>query len=37
LRSDLLTLTGRYRIALTEALRDRSAYRELNAEPAVAA
>lgn len=37
LGSDHLTLTGRYRIALAEALRDRSAYRELNARPAVAA
>jgi Tn3 transposase DDE domain len=37
LGSDHLTLTGRYRIALAEALRDRSAYRELNATPAVAA
>jgi endonuclease/exonuclease/phosphatase (EEP) superfamily protein YafD len=37
LGSDHLTLTGRYRIALSEALRDRSAYRELNAMPAVAA
>jgi Tn3 transposase DDE domain-containing protein len=37
LGSDHLTLTGRYRITLTEALRDRSAYRELNAGPAVAA
>ncbi len=31
LGSDHLTLTGRYRIALLEALRDRGAYRELNA------
>jgi TnpA family transposase len=37
LGSDHLTLTGRYRIALAAALRDRSAYRELNATPAVAA
>jgi hypothetical protein len=37
LGSDHLTLTGRYRIALTEALRDRSAYHALNAKPAVAA
>ena len=36
LGSDHLTLTGRYRIALAEALRDRSAYRELNAGKAVA-
>lgn len=35
--SDHLTLTGRYRIALAEALRDRSAYRELNSGTAVAA
>jgi hypothetical protein len=37
LGSDHLTLTGRYRIALAEALRDRGAYRELNAMPAVTA
>jgi hypothetical protein len=37
LGSDHLTLTGRYRIALTEALRNRSAYHALNAKPAVAA
>ena len=37
LGSDHLTLTGRCRIALAEALRARSAYRELNARPAVAA
>ena len=37
LGSDHLTLTGRYRIALAEALRDRSAYRELKAGPAIAA
>ena len=37
LGSDHLTLTGRYRIALAEALRDCSAYRELNAGTAVAA
>jgi hypothetical protein len=30
-------LTGRYRITLAEALRDRGAYRDLNAGPAVAA
>ncbi len=32
-----ITLTGRYRIALLEALRDRGSYRELNTTPAVAA
>jgi endonuclease/exonuclease/phosphatase (EEP) superfamily protein YafD len=37
LGTDHLTLTGRYRIALLEALHDRGAYRELNAGPAVAA
>lgn len=37
LGSDHLTLTGRCRIVLAEALRDRSAYRELNAGTAVAA
>jgi hypothetical protein len=37
LGSDHLTLTRRYRIALAEALRDRSTYRELNAKPAAAA
>ena len=37
LGSDHLTLTGRYRIALAEALRDRTAYRGLNAGPALAA
>jgi len=31
------TLTGRYRIALPDALRDRGGYRELNTTPAVAA
>jgi hypothetical protein len=31
LGTDHLTLTGRYRIALLDALQDRSAYRELNA------
>ena len=34
--SDHLTLTGRYRIALAEALRDRSTYRDLNRKPAAA-
>ena len=34
---DHITLTGRYRIALPEALRDRGGYRELNTTPAVAA
>jgi hypothetical protein len=37
LGSDHLTLTGRYRIVLAEALRDRGAHRELNAGPTVAA
>ena len=32
-----LVLTGRYRIALPESLRERGAYRELNAGPAIAA
>ncbi len=32
-----ITLTGRYRIALLEELRDRGSYRELNTTPAVAA
>ena len=36
LGSDHITLTGRYRIALPEQLRDRGAYRELNT-PALAA
>ena len=33
----LTTLTGRYRIALPDALRDRGGHRELNTAPAVAA
>lgn len=37
LGSDHITLTGRYRITLPEALRDRGAYRELNMQPAAAA
>ena len=37
LGTDHIPLTGRYRIALPEALRDRGAYRELNTTPAVAA
>ena len=37
LGTDHITLTGRYRIALLEALRDRGSYRELNTTPAVAA
>ena len=36
LATDHITLTGRYRIALPEQLRDRGAYRELNT-PALAA
>jgi len=37
LGTDHITLTGRYRIALLESLRDRGAYRELNTMPALAA
>jgi TnpA family transposase len=37
LGTEHITLTGRYRIALPEALRDRGSYRELNTTPAVAA
>ena len=37
LGTDHITLTGRYRIALPDALRDRDGYRELNTTPAVAA
>jgi TnpA family transposase len=37
LATDHITLTGRYRIALPEALRDHGAYRELNTTPALAA
>jgi hypothetical protein len=37
LGTDHITLTGRYRIALPDALRDRGGYRELNTTPAVAA
>lgn len=37
LATDHITLTGQYRIALAEALRDHSAYRELNTRPALAA
>ncbi len=33
LGSEHLTLTGRYRVALNDALRDRTAYRELNTSP----
>ena len=37
LGTDHITLTGRYRIALLESLRDRGAHRELNTMPALAA
>src|SRR5215213_2087435 len=37
LGTEHITLTGRYRIALPEALRDRGSYRQLNTTPAVAA
>jgi hypothetical protein len=37
LGTDHITLTGRYRIALLEALDDRGSYRDLNTTPAVAA
>ena len=37
LGTDHIALTGRYRIALLESLRDRGAYRELNTMPALAA
>ena len=37
LATDHITLAGRYRIALPEALRDHGAYRELNTTPALAA
>ena len=37
LGTDHITLTGRYRIALPELLRDRGAYRPLNTTAAIAA